>query len=90
MEFNQLNDSLKIVLETHSKKIEKEKLKALGSRNLLYEEVDSRDKKKRELALMIKEKKEELERLYQENNNLNQLIQEQHTTIEKLANNEHN
>ena len=55
--------SIAEVLEKHSKVIEQEKLKALGKRNQLYEEVESREKRAQELKVLIREKKEELERL---------------------------
>ena len=54
--------SIAEVLEKHSKVIEQEKLKALGKRNQLYEEVESREKRAQELKVLIREKKEELER----------------------------
>jgi hypothetical protein len=44
MSFHQLVKSLNEVLENYSKKIEKEKLKTLGKRNQLYQEVESREK----------------------------------------------
>ncbi len=38
-------------------------LVSLGKRNQLYEEVESREKKEQEIKVLIREKKEELERL---------------------------
>ena len=49
--------SIAEVLEKHSKVIEQEKLKALGKRNQLYEEVESREKRAQELKVLIREKK---------------------------------
>ena len=77
-------------MENHSKKIEKEKLKALGKRNQLYEEVESREKKEQEIKVLIREKKEELERLIFQFGSLQKIEIEQKLTIEKLSNNEDN
>jgi intraflagellar transport protein 20 len=77
-------------LENHSKKIEKEKLKALGKRNQLYEEVESREKKEQEIKVLIREKKEELERLIFQFGSLQKIEIEQKLAIEKLSNNEDN
>ncbi len=90
MEFNQLIKSLNEILETHQNKIEKEKLKALGKRNQLCEEIDSRDKRKQELKVLIREKKEELERLKFQHNSLSKIEDEQRLIIEKLSNNDDN
>lgn len=76
------------MLETQTKKIEKEKLKALGKRNQLYEEVESREKKEQEIKVLIREKKEELERLKFQFNSLQKIENEQKMIIEKLSNNE--
>lgn len=77
-------------MENHSKKIEKEKLKALGKRNQLYEEVESREKKEQEIKVLIREKKEELERLKFQFGSLQKIEIEQKMAIEKLSNNEDN
>ncbi len=77
-------------MENHSKKIEKEKLKALGKRNQLYEEVESREKKEQEIKVLIREKKEELERLIFQFGSLQKIEIEQKLAIEKLSNNEDN
>jgi len=44
-------------MDNHSKKIEKEKLKALGKRNQLYEEVESREKRNKKLKYLLEKKK---------------------------------
>ncbi len=76
------------MLENHTKKIEKEKLKALGKRNQLYEEIESREKREQELKILIREKRQELERLKFEYNSLLKVDAEQKNIIEKLSNNE--
>ena len=80
--------SIAEVLEKHSKVIEQEKLKALGKRNQLYEEVESREKIAKELKVLIREKKEELERLKYQSESLLKIEAEQKMTIEKLSNND--
>lgn len=70
--------------------IEKEKLKALGKRNQLYEEIESRSKREQELKVLIREKKEELERLKYQTASLLKIETEQKIVIEKLSNNEDN
>jgi len=90
IQFNQLIKSVNELLDNHSKKIEKEKLKALGKRNQLYEEIESREKREQELKVLISEKKEELERLKFQHNSLIKIENEQRLVIEKLSNNEEN
>ena len=75
-------------MEKHSKVIEQEKLKALGKRNQLYEEVETREKREQELKALIREKKEELERLKYQSESLLKIEAEQKMTIEKLSNND--
>lgn len=62
----------------------------MGKRNQLYEEVESREKKEQELKVLIREKKEELERLRFQFNSLQKIENEQKLAIEKLSNNEDN
>ena len=57
IQFNDLIKSIAEVLEKHSKVIEQEKLKALGKRNQLYDEIESRGKREQELRVLIREKK---------------------------------
>lgn len=82
--------SINDVIEGHSNLIEKEKLKALGKRNQLYEEIESRTKREQELKVLIREKKEELERLKYQTASLLKIETEQKIVIEKLSNNEDN
>ena len=63
-------------------------MKALGKRNQLYEEVESRGKREQELKVLIREKKEELERLKYQSKSLLKIEAEQKMTIEKLSNND--
>jgi intraflagellar transport protein 20 len=88
IQFNDLIKSIAEVLEKHSKVIENEKLKALGKRNQLYDEIESRGKREQELKVLIREKKEELERLKYQRESLLKIEAEQKMTIEKLSNND--
>lgn len=88
--FNDLIKTINDVIESHSKVIEKEKLKALGKRNQLYEEIESRSKREQEMKVLIREKKEELERLKYQTSSLLKIETEQKIVIEKLSNNEDN
>ena len=56
----------------------------------MYEEIESRSKREQELKVLIREKKEELERLKYQRESLLKIEQEQKLTIEKLSNNEEN
>lgn len=78
------------ILETQSAKIEKEKLKAIGKKNQLAEEVESRLKREQELKTMIREKKEEFDRLKFQYDSLLKIENEQKMIIEKLSNNDDN
>ena len=88
IQFNDLIKSIAEVLEKHSKVIEQEKLKTLGKRNQLYDEIESRGKREQELRVLIREKKEELERLKYQSESLLKIEAEQKMTIEKLSNND--
>ena len=88
--FSDLVKSINDIIEGHSNLIEKEKLKALGKRNQLYEEIESRAKREQEFKVLIREKKEELERLKYQTASLLKMETEQKIVIEKLSNNEDN
>lgn len=77
-------------MDGHAAKIEKEKLKALGKKNQLSEEIESRTKKEQELKLLIREKKQEQERLKFQYQSLLKIENEQKMIIEKLSNNDDN
>ena len=88
IQFNDLIKSIGEVLDKHSKVIENEKLKTLGKRNQLYDEIESRGKREQELKILIREKKEELERLKYQSASLLKIEAEQKMIIEKLSNND--
>ena len=88
IQFNDLIKSIGEVLDKHAKVIENEKLKTLGKRNQLYDEIESRGKREQELKILIREKKEELERLKYQSASLLKIEAEQKMIIEKLSNND--
>ena len=85
IQFNDLIKNINDLIDGHSQVIEKEKLKALGKRNQLYEEIESRSKREQELKVLIREKKEELERLKYQTASLLKIETEQKIVIEKLS-----
>ena len=88
MGFNDMVSMLTEVLDVQAQKIEDAKLKAVGARNKIEGEEDTRRKKEQELKTTINEKRLLLERLTYEFESLQKVEQEQKTTIEKLSNNE--
>eukprot|EP00744_Colponema_vietnamica_P010966 GILI01015442.1.p1 GENE.GILI01015442.1~~GILI01015442.1.p1 ORF type:complete len:145 (+),score=21.42 GILI01015442.1:43-435(+) len=76
------------VLDKQSKDIESEKLKAIGQRNRVESEAESRKRKQQELSALINEKKAFLERLTVQLESLSRVESEQRALIEKLGNNE--
>ena len=80
--------SLTETLENFAKKIELEKLRAVGERNKVDTEADNRKKKMMELNNLLNEKKSELERYTIEYESLAKVEAEQRALIDKLSNNE--
>ena len=80
--------SLTETLETYAKKIESEKLRAVGERNKVESEAENRKKKMMDLNNLLNEKKNELERYTIEFESLQKVEAEQKNLIEKLSNNE--
>ena len=76
------------VMESRSKVIENEKLKAIGLGNKVDAEGEARKRKQLELNAMINEKKAELERLNSQHESLVRVEAEQKALIDKLTNNE--
>ena len=88
MQFNEMVTTMNEVLEQQAQKIEDGKLRAIGSRNKIEGEEDSRRKKQQELKTLINERKMVLERLTFQYENLEKVANDQKLTIEKLTNNE--
>lgn len=86
--FNEIVADFISVMESRSKIIETEKLKAIGLGNKVDAEGEVRKRKQLELNAMINEKKAELERLNSQHESLSRVEAEQKALIEKLTNNE--
>lgn len=80
--------SLIETLESYAKKIEQQKLRAIGERNKVEQEEENRKKKNMELNNLLNEKKSELERYTIEYESLVKVEAEQKHLIGKLSNNE--
>mmetsp|Transcript_5881 Transcript_5881/g.13935 ORF Transcript_5881/g.13935 Transcript_5881/m.13935 type:complete len:131 (-) Transcript_5881:256-648(-) len=76
------------VLDGEAKKIEYEKLRAIGQRNRAEMEADARKRKQQQMQATIVEKTAEHERLLFQLTSLDRAEREQKTLIEKLSNNE--
>ena len=87
-QFNEIVADFITVMESKSKVIEAEKLKAIGLGNRVDSEREVRKRKQLELQAMINEKKAELERLSAQHDSLTRVESEQKALIEKLTNNE--
>eukprot|EP00823_Brevimastigomonas_motovehiculus_P000746 TRINITY_DN1095_c0_g1_i1.p1 TRINITY_DN1095_c0_g1~~TRINITY_DN1095_c0_g1_i1.p1 ORF type:complete len:136 (-),score=25.88 TRINITY_DN1095_c0_g1_i1:424-831(-) len=85
--FNKIVNSLLDVLTSQSQKIERQKLMAIGQRNRITVETDTRKRKQQELQYMISQKQAELQRLTDYLDSLTKVEQEQKTVIEKLSKN---
>ena len=75
--FNENVEQLMTILDTQSKQIEDQKLKAVGARNRIEGEEDNCRKKQQELRTLINERKMELKRLQDEHEALRKIEQEQ-------------
>ncbi|KRX07369.1 hypothetical protein PPERSA_06984 [Pseudocohnilembus persalinus] len=75
-------------LEVYAKKIEEEKLRAIGERNKVETEAENRKKKMLELNNYLNEKKTELERYKVEYQSLQKVVEDQKKLIDKLSNSE--
>merc|ERR1712232_1322032 len=76
------------VLDGEAKKIEYEKLRAIGQRNRAEMEAESRRRKQQQMQAILAEKTSELERLAFQHNSLERVEHEHKILIEKLSNNE--
>ena len=87
-QFNDIVGDFIDVMESKSKVIEAEKLRAIGLGNRVEHEKEVRKRKEMELKAMINEKKAELERMNTQHDSLQRVEAEQKALIEKLTNNE--
>lgn len=86
--FDEMVGSLVDVLDGQAVKIEQEKLRAVGIRNQLENEAETRKIKQQELELVINEKRAELERYLYQLESLMKVEEDQRKLIERLRNNE--
>merc|ERR1719231_926088 len=87
-QFNDIVGDFVEVMESKSKILEAEKLRAIGLANRVDHEKEVRKRKQLEVQAMINEKKAELERLNAQHESLVRVEAEQKALIEKLTNNE--
>ena len=87
-DFNSTVHTLVEVLDAHSEKIETEKLKAIGQRNRVTAEAETRETMKKSMQALINEKQAELERYSKQYQSLLRVEAEQRAHIDKLSNSE--
>lgn len=88
LEFTQAVHGVVEGLGAQAAVIEREKLKAIGQRNLVEAERDTRRRKQREVQALVDERLAELARLQTELDSLQLVEQQQNETLARLANNE--
>ena len=87
-EFGRLISSIVEVIDANAKKIELEKLKAIGMRNLVLTERENRDQQRRGLQALIAEKTAELDRVHKQHNALVQVEADLKARIDRLGDSE--
>lgn len=87
-EFSSIIRDVAEITEQQAKKIEFEKLRAIGQRHRVEGEVETRARRKHALQGMIKERTMEFERYVEEYDSLARVEAEQQALIERLSNNE--
>jgi len=85
--FTRSVSSLVTILTSHADRIEQEKLKAIGARNRVESELETRQRKSIELQFLLAQKQAELQRLHDQYEALVKVEQEQKAIIEKLNKN---
>ncbi|KAF8794745.1 intraflagellar transport protein 20 homolog [Argiope bruennichi] len=83
-EFQRVVDGFLQIAESLSAEVEKEKLKAIGSRNLLKSITKQREAQQQQLQALIIEKKLQLERLKVQHESLKKEEMEQNELIEQF------
>ncbi|XP_049776412.1 intraflagellar transport protein 20 homolog isoform X2 [Schistocerca cancellata] len=84
-EFQKLVDGFISVMENLAKEVEREKMKAIGIRNMLKSVAKQRESEQQQLQALIIEKSTELERLRIQHQSLQKTEQEQEDIIENLV-----
>jgi intraflagellar transport protein 20 len=78
--------SLVEILESNASRIDSQKLKAIGLRMSVENEAENRNRQKRALETMIKEKRAELDRFTAQYQSLERIESEQKAILEKMSN----
>eukprot|EP00750_Incisomonas_marina_P029308 INCI7125.1.p1 GENE.INCI7125.1~~INCI7125.1.p1 ORF type:complete len:131 (-),score=44.08 INCI7125.1:112-504(-) len=86
--FTELSHGIIEVIDKKAEQIETLKLRAIGQRNQVEHEQDTRNRKKKQLLTIIGDMKQALERYRKQHESLLTVSQEQNTLIEKLSQNE--
>ncbi|XP_076161506.1 intraflagellar transport 20 isoform X1 [Ptiloglossa arizonensis] len=84
-EFQTNSDEFIEVIDRLANEVEKEKMKTIGTRNLLRSMAKERDAQKQQIQAQILEKSMELERLRIQYDSLRKIEMEQLETIEQLS-----
>lgn len=83
-DFQKIADSFIVIFDTVSKEVEKEKIKAIGARNLLKSYAKQREAQQEQLRALIVEKKTELDRLNIQYTSLAKMEAEQQDFMEQF------
>ncbi|XP_069695064.1 intraflagellar transport protein 20 homolog [Periplaneta americana] len=84
-EFQKIADGFILMVDTLAKEVEKEKMKAIGARNLLKSVAKQREAEEQQLQALIIEKSMELERLRIQYQSLQKTEMDQQELIEHLV-----
>jgi len=87
-QFAQTTEALVAILTEQSKKIEQQKLMAIGMRNRVASEVETRISRENELQALIDQKQLELDRQIAYYESLKKVEQEQRMMLDKLTKSE--
>jgi intraflagellar transport protein 20 len=85
--FNEKVNKLVDILESHAKRIDSQKLRAIGLRIATEHEADQRKIQKRAIDMMINEKRAELDRYNIQLQALQRIESEQKAALEKMSTN---
>ncbi len=86
--FSELSHGIIEVIDKKADQIETLKLRAIGQRNQVEHEQDTRTRKKKQLMTIVSDMKQALERYKKQYESLLKVSQEQTMLIEKLSQNE--
>ncbi|KAH9579846.1 Intraflagellar transport protein 20 [Trypanosoma melophagium] len=84
-DFRSIVNQAMTIVEKLGKAIEEEKLKAIGSRNVVESEAEERFRTMQEAQVRLREKQTELDRYLMEYNSLRKVEEEQELIIQRLS-----